>query len=61
MIGCPIASDEVIPAKKRRPNHIAPAIGANQPQLLKSVGSVRKPMAKPLPPAVAACTAASPR
>jgi hypothetical protein len=43
MIGCPMASDEVMPAKNSRPNHIAPAIGANQPQLLNSVGSVRKP------------------
>ena len=61
MIGWPMASDDVIPAKKSRPNHIAPAIGANQPQLLKSVGSVMKPRPKPLPPAVAACTAARPR
>ena len=61
MIGCPIARDDVIPAKKRSPNHIAPAIGANQPQLLKSVGSVRKPSEKPLPPAVALCTAERPR
>ncbi len=50
MIGCPIDRDDVIPAKKRRPNHSAPAIGANHPQLLKSVGSVRNPSANPLPP-----------
>ena len=60
-MGWPIASEDVMPAKKSSPNHIAPAIGANQPQLLNSVGSVRKPKPKPLPPAVAACTTSSPR
>jgi hypothetical protein len=61
MTGCPMASDEVMPAKNRRPNHIAPAMGANQPQLLNSLGRVRKPSANPLPPAVACCTVARPR
>ena len=56
-----MASDDVIPAKNNRPNHIAPATGANHPQLLNSDGSVRNPRLNPLPPAVAARTASSPR
>jgi len=61
MIGCPMASEEVIPAKNNSPNQSAPAMGANDPQLLNRVGSVRKPSENPLPPAVACRTASSPR
>jgi hypothetical protein len=59
--GWPIASDEVMPAKNSRPNHIAPAIGPKAPQLLNRVGRVVKAMPKPLPPAVAAWTTLRPR
>src|SRR4028119_1422947 len=59
-IGCPMARDEVMPAKNSSPNHMAPAIGANHPQLPNSVGRVRKTRPRPRRPAGGGGTARRP-